>query len=498
MGVRFYLDSWLTAAAGVGLLKVLEEKGIETHSLIKGRKLEIEEELWNELPSIFADKILEGSEEKLKEFLSEEKNKDKNPYNILVLPQLNDFFPNSPIVNQSKDYIKRLKGIHLKLGDLPEEEKIQKLKEEIRKALLEGLREFQSKESDPQAPLCFFCRERRSYFKNKKPRTFSAEHFMPLAASLETVSNFAWDGKGNLFICPECEFFLLFTPFSFTRSGKRFLLVYIPDDPQKMLSTNTALYRKGKLEKEILKDLFEVVKVLKEKERHVAEWTLKNIYFVEIEVAGTAKANIHSFSVSPKLAKVIKDRIDRYPDVLNPIFNLFLEYVYGERSLYELLMRILSGFFFKESYKKAGGAEGFGRGFKEFLPGGLLYLINFQEALEMEMGDFEKQVRWAYAEGLSIKEKMEKGLGKERAKSRIESLSHRLLDAIRRKDTDAFQQNLIRAYLQVEREIPYLFVEALSDKSFNRIAYAFLIGLNGRRKEGGEGEDNGTSEDSVG
>ena len=98
----------------------------------------------------------------------------------------------------------------------------------------------------------------------------------------------------------------------------------------------------------------------------------------------------------------------------------------------------------------------------------------------------EKQINWAYAEGLKIKESLEKRYGKERAERKREGISYRILDAIRRRDIDAFQQNLIRAYLEVEEEIPYIFVEALKDENFNRIAYAFLVGLNGKGKDYGE------------
>ena len=97
-----------------------------------------------------------------------------------------------------------------------------------------------------------------------------------------------------------------------------------------------------------------------------------------------------------------------------------------------------------------------------------------------------KQINWAYSEGLALKEIYEQSMGKEKASRKVEGISYRLLDAVRRRDTDAFQQNLIRAYLEAEREIPYIFVEALKDGNFNRIAYAFLIGLNGKSKEGVE------------
>jgi CRISPR-associated protein Cas5t len=47
----------------------------------------------------------------------------------------------------------------------------------------------------------------------------------------------------------------------------------------------------------------------------------------------------------------------------------------------------------------------------------------------------------------------------------------------------------------VEKEIPYLFKEALDDKNFSMIAYAFLIGLNSEEK-GKEEQSNNEGENS--
>jgi len=40
--------------------------------------------------------------------------------------------------------------------------------------------------------------------------------------------------------------------------------------------------------------------------------------------------------------------------------------------------------------------------------------------------------------------------------------------------------------LDIEKPIPKLFVDALDEKQFNRIAYAFLIGLNNEKEPKGE------------
>ena len=524
MGVNFYMDNWLTASAGVGLIQVLKEFD-KDYDLGKGRKIEISEKEFKELPELFAEYLVKDCEEilteKFKELLRKKKfslEDIKNPYNYVILPKLGDFYNNSKLTNQSAKYIKKVdelsKNLLKKTFDGLKEEEIKEkfwerlkevnylgvIKDAIKKAVLEGIDEILKNKEDPNAPLCFFCRERHTYVYKGKYRVFGAEHFTPLSASEDTIPNLFWNGKNEMYLCSYCEFYLFFAFAGFTKVGKnRFLFVYIPDDVETLLSVNSHLKTKERVEKSILGELFRAVKFLKNLEEQKSRWILENIYFVEIEKVSEAKANIYSFSVSPKLAKVLRDYLDDYPEIFDSIFPQFVEYAYAGRSLYEFLHKILSGYFFKKSFKdlKGGYEEALikkGASF-DFLPYKLTYFIKFQEALSMGR-DFEKQIRFAYFEGLNLKKEYEENLGKDKAEKRIQSLSYRILESVRRKDIDAFQQNLIRAYMQVEREIPYIFVEALKDENFNRIVYAFLIGLNGRERLEGEGE--GTSEESVG
>jgi hypothetical protein len=138
------------------------------------------------------------------------------------------------------------------------------------------------------------------------------------------------------------------------------------------------------------------------------------------------------------------------------------------------------------------------KGFKT-LPRGLLFLALFEELLKegSEMKDtVKKKIDWAFAEGKRVRETL-KTLYPDRFEKKIETASYRLLEAIRRRDTDAFAQNLIRLYLDVKKPIPKLFADALNEEYFNRIAYAFLIGLNNEYAvEGEEKEETAEGEET--
>ena len=285
---------------------------------------------------------------------------------------------------------------------------------------------------------------------------------------------------------------MFFSAFGFTKTPRKtYLFVYVPD-----LTESYRLNDKLQIEKNISADWLKesVLEVVKDLEKEKAEWLYQNIYVVEIEKVGDARSNVYSFSIPLRITRAIKLFIDKYPPLLNDIFPDFLDYIYSEKNLYELLFKILVGYFFAES-KYSGKVNdkviNFGKNLaknkgkeRKPLDESILYLSKFQEVLNMnEKEKVEKQIDWAYSEGLRVKEYLEKKYN-EKAKKKIEGISYKILDAIRRRDIDAFQQNLIRAYLEVEREIPYVFVEALKEENFNRVAYAFLVGLNGRKPEG--------------
>ena len=494
MGVRFYADSWLTAAAGVGLLRALENAGYEWEGFVRGNTIELEEEIFEKLGYIYSGYILKDLNIDMFEEILSSRKQNFNVYTSIVYRKIgrSDFFSNSPITNPSYTPISKAREEFDRYMDKETDHvKLYKKAKDIVKGVIKN--EFEKLLLHPRSDkTCFFCKERKAYKKDGNVKVLDATNFTPLAASLDTVENFFWEGKSNMYLCSECEIFLYFSAFGFHRTPMRtYLFVYMPD-LENTKRMNDLLRDETDLRSFMNRTVVEASKIL---EGRKADWILRNIYIVEIEKVGDAQSNIYTLSISPRLARAIRENIEDYPKAFNDLFGIFLDYVYSSRSLYEFLYKILSGFFFKSRYKnlmKGLDAKLVKKGtsFKDFLPPNLTYFIKFQEVLDMDDKDkISKQINWAYSEGLALKEIYEQSMGKEKASRKIEGISYRLLDAVRRRDTDAFQQNLIRAYLHVGEKIPTVFVEALKDGSFNRIAYAFLIGLNGKPKNAGEAEE---------
>jgi len=496
--IKFYAGNWLMASACVGALKVLENAGEDVGKYVEGRFFKIPRSLWEKLREFYADYLLKDKE-RAKSLLEREYKKkggEINPFSVLITSSFSDFYHNSvftnPIsINKFKDYYsENLEGVLVK----------------VRKYFLDACerlfnkekKEVSNKEKKEVSGTCFFCYERQA------EDYVDATMFTPLFASLETAKNFVWDPIG---ICKECKFLLYFACVGFhKKTNGKYLFVYIPDNLLETYSINFKFSVKKDIEQDKFKGFWDVVKHILEFEKQKGKWALQNIYFVEIEKVDRTTANIYSFHISPNLAKAIRGLIDHYPKNFRNIFSEFLFYIYTGRSLYEFLFFLLLGFSRKESYKnlKANTIDAriveAGRDIREnmkYLTPNLLFFINFQEELNKQGGlNMSEQKNYNYVDrafwaGQALKRLYNED---ERTQKKLESLTYRLLEAVRRKDQEYFIHNLIRAYLEVEKEIPDFFKGALDDKNFSKIAYAFLIGLNSeaKRKIEKDGDKEGT------
>ena len=479
--VRFYAGNWLMASACVGVLKVLENAREYIEKYVEERFLTLPKELWQRLPELYAEYLLKDAEHTLRASYEKEKDKSKfNPYNVIILRSLGDFYENSPFTNPALRYITKLKGVSI--------EDINQVKNQVKSSFIEGYEYFLSKAVET-SQTCFFCHERQA--KN----FVDATNFTPLFASIEKRRNLFWD---LIPICKECEFLLYFASAGFYKSAGKYLFVYVPDDLLETYRLNLILSTEKEIEQEKLGRVWSVVRYVLDLEKQKSIWVLQNIYFVEIEKVGNNPANIYSFHISPNLAEAIRELIDHYPKNLQDIFSEFLFYIYTGRSLYEFLFLLLSGFIRKDSYKNLQGGTieskivQAGRNM-EYISQNLLFFINFQEVLNMNTQ--KDYTNWAFWAGRELKKLYKEN---ESTQKKLEPLTYRLLEAIRRKDKEFFIHNLIRAYLEVEKEIHYLFKEALDDKNFSMIAYAFLIGLNSEEKSKEEqANDDGENSESA-
>jgi len=113
---------------------------------------------------------------------------------------------------------------------------------------------------------------------------------------------------------------------------------------------------------------------------------------------------------------------------------------------------------------------------------GILYLILTINTdfiggkMELKQDEFRKKVDLSRYFGLQLREAyISKGNEK-----KIESISYRLLNAIKTKNIARFADILINSYMYVEKEIPSIFIDTLKDElMLQSYGYGFLLGLQG-------------------
>ncbi|MDT7871749.1 MAG: type I-B CRISPR-associated protein Cas5b [Thermocrinis sp.] len=521
--VMFYPNNWLMASACVGMLKVLEWKYKDFSNFVEGKKVKIDKEIWNEMPYLYGEYLCELNKERFTNTLDEliknagnENNENKaheigaEIYKVLINTNIsNALYRNGRLTQNFKSeykleignkFLEALKNLNKPIEKLTDQEKdyiFKEIKECVKQKFAKALEEEIIETSIDGIELtCSFCNHRKAI------KFVEERNFTPLFASFETMRNFFWD---NIPICKECAISLFFSSISFVSSGaQKQIFIYIPQNLEETYRINTI----KELEEDIMseknnkgnKSFYSWMNKLVKDEIQKTKWMLESIYFVELEApSGSNDVRIYSFHISDRIAQAIRTEIKGYPKELSNIFSEFMFYIYTGKSLYDFLLYLLSGFLRKKSYENLKDntvdARIVNAGKNMKISESLLFFINFQEVLNMN--EQRNYIYWAFNEGKKLKSYYIKSEGNQK---KLEELTYKLLEAIRRKDQGYFSQNLIKAYLRVEKEIPYFFIEVLNDKNFSMIAYAFLMGLNSeleRKDKEEQANDEGENSESA-
>ena len=252
--------------------------------------------------------------------------------------------------------------------------------------------------------LCSFCDQRqaieRKEIVDNGDSKFSVVkldevHFTPMGSSPENLANLYWEGRPSNFLCLPCELIIYCSAFGFTKVGKRYVFINAPTTIKEIMKINKiwAEYLKQGRDKSFKDSLIEV---LKRMEKTRAKWALQNISFIEIAplLDKTGKAtttfNIFPFSIPPETANAIRKMIQSYPNNLRDIYDIFIDYIYAKRPLYDMVSNIIYGYLSKERLEgidsrnlqksSVGRMVLSGKNLKN--PKDLLFFLKFQKEVE--------------------------------------------------------------------------------------------------------------------
>lgn len=201
--------------------------------------------------------------------------------------------------------------------------------------------------------LCSFCNERPAIKRENKLVQLDEIHFTPLGSSPENLANLYWEGKPSNFLCLPCELVIYCAAFSFTKVDNHYIFINAPTTVKEIIEINKIWSEylkqgKGKSFKDSL------IEVLKRMERTRAKWTLQNISFIELapllDKNGkfTTTFNIFSFNIPPEVANAVRKMIQSYPKDLRDVYDIFLDYIYSSKPLYDMVGNIVYGYINRE------------------------------------------------------------------------------------------------------------------------------------------------------
>jgi len=301
---------------------------------------------------------------------------------------------------------------------------------------------------------------------------FDEAIFSPIGLSLTENKNFFWNEVTKFPICEECKLLLMCTPAGCTPLRKsrstidgieyytEYTFVNLDTDIDSLFKINEN-FKQRSSSSNPYREL--IIDIVTEKEQK-ALWTLQSIFFVEFQTKKKT-TYLHYFNIAPYKAKFFSDKQVNY--LLTHIYpSRFqmdtMEYILNDRDLYLLIYDNLSNYI-----KKAGTP---------------IWCFNVV-CLRHLLNGYKRRQKKVSTE--IINEAFDYGKSLNRyyvatdSANKINSIGYKMLNAVKVGDKEEFLDNLIRTCMSIQKPIPDLFLNVLTEQraDFKDIALAFICGF---------------------
>lgn len=309
---------------------------------------------------------------------------------------------------------------------------------------------------------------------------FDEAMFAPLGLSLTQNSNYLWNRVTIMPICEECRLLLMCTPAGCTPITKtrivndelqyyrEYNFVNLDTDINGLFTINENFRQRSDYSNPYKELILDIVTKTEQK----ARWTLQSIFFIEFHVENKS-TTLHYFSIPPYKASFLVNKQTHY----------LLEHIRPRRFQMDVLEDILAD---KDIIISATQE--------------LRYYMQKKEGrIKVDVGDTVScfnaiQLRyllkgfrkgWSKVNTRIINEAFEYGKELNRyyisndAANKVNSIGYKMLNAVKVGDKDEFMDNLLRTCMSIQKPIPELFLNVLSEQKadFEDIALAFISGF---------------------
>ncbi|WP_457639189.1 type I-B CRISPR-associated protein Cas8b1/Cst1 [Persephonella sp.] len=335
---------------------------------------------------------------------------------------------------------------------------------------------------------CINCMERQA----KKDTIFDTGISKFYGLNPDSI-NFVWNFKTKLPLCEICEiiYFSYFAGLTPVNKNGKIVFYYVNSDTsvENLLKENLLL--ENKLTKDIsenfIVDFFTELILMAEEEK--ARYTLQNTVLIELDLNNETMPKIYSFNISREKAEFLRDSKDNLKNISRTFYKIksdsfsvlteLIEKVLNNSLNYKFLNKIT-----KIYIQNSNNSQYYQTNINTYQLQVINLLIkDFLQKVILGGNEMEitKEDLWkVYFRGQDLAKKLKKS----NAENKIQSISYKLLNALRIGDTNQFMDVLIRTYMAYGEEIPSTFVKAISDKNvFYPLGYSFLNGLLGKENK---------------
>lgn len=336
---------------------------------------------------------------------------------------------------------------------------------------------------------CFICDNRLS--KLSKPIAYDLTWLNKIGVDMSRKTSHFWNLNGDSYICPICNFVYSCIPAGFTVYSNKGIFINENSNAESLIAMNRlSLANISSIEELEHESYFNIANAMEQSSIDGSIKEIENIQIIKLNAENESRP--YTFNILSKemlqvikknknmLRPLIKARVKigrkNGRDIYLNLYSEVLRRLYSNQKQFDLIYKLFSVSLSKKFNNTANNSS-YGK-FDNLIYVGMIIKINNNylggAMREKYIGD--KKLFAIRQLGYSMRKAYEsKG-----ALNKIGGISYRLLNALKTGDTNKFMNTLVNSYMYLNKEIPTVFIEMLSDKDiFRTIGYAFLLGLQG-------------------
>jgi CRISPR-associated protein Cst1 len=331
--------------------------------------------------------------------------------------------------------------------------------------------------------VCVICGERLA----KKDLNFDTGLSTIFGLNKDAI-NFLWDFDTRIPTCEICEIIYLCTFAGLTELNGKYYFVNQDN------TIESLLIEANMFERELKRDYNEkldnllftkfITDLLVRSKKLQSKYVIQNINFIEIKIKKSATSErksvkVFNFNIDRSTAQFIKENHENlkslsksyfiFPDDKTKVYILveFLNSILKKDLNYGFLYKIFRSKIKDKAYISNNNLL-------KLIYMYLLYLKKFGG----EKMNLEEKSLWAmYMQGQDLLARLKQ----RNAENKVQSITYKLLNALKVEDTKQFMDVLMRVYIAYDLKVPRLVLKAMHDKdNFYLLGYSFLSGLLGK------------------